>query len=56
MFPKLSSANRRTIEQLALQAICACYYYDFADCIDEMSDEELETIIANEGVDCLDCG
>lgn len=56
MFPRLYSANRRTLEQLALHTVCACYYYDLADCIVEMSDEELEAIIATDGVDCANCG
>lgn len=55
MVPKLYSANRRTLEQLALETICACFYDDLADCIVEMSDEELETIVANDGIDCPNC-
>ena len=55
MFPRIYSAHRRTLEQLALHAVCSCEYYDLADCIVEMSDEELESIIANDGVDCAGC-
>ena len=55
MFPRLYSTHRRTLEQLARHAVCACYYYELADCIDEINDEELESIIASDGVDCAGC-
>ena len=55
MFPVHYTARRKELEDRALSLICACWYYDLADCMSEMSDDELEDIIANDGVDCPDC-
>lgn len=40
--------DRETLEQQALQAVSAELYYDLADNIDEVSDEDLKAIIAGE--------
>jgi len=37
--------DREVLEHLALEQVCACLYYDLADCIDESSDEELIAIV-----------
>lgn len=50
------SEEREQLEKDALRAICACWYYNFADSIDAMTDAELEEIIADNSVDCPDCG
>ena len=55
MLPAQYTAYRKELEQRALFCICACYYYDLADCISEMSDDELQDIIDNDGIDCIDC-
>jgi len=52
---KFYTVEREKLEKAALQAICACYFYDLADCLDETSDEELEQIVANNGVECQNC-
>lgn len=39
--------ERDTLEAEAKQAICACYYYDLCDNIEQASDEELRAIIAD---------
>ncbi len=46
---------RDRIEKKALAVICACYYYDLADTIDSMTDEEIEIIIFNDGIACDLC-
>lgn len=46
---------REKLEKAALMAICACYYYDLADTIDSMTDNELDEIVANKGIDCDLC-
>ena len=56
----LSSLNyedldRGQLEKLALQEVCACQYYDLADCLDATSDQELVDII-NHNYDCAMCG
>jgi hypothetical protein len=43
--------RRVILERAALQMVCACLYYDLADCIDEASDQELTDII-NQNYDC----
>jgi len=48
--------RRQELEREALQTICACWYYDFADSIDAMTDDELIEVIANNGVECVNCG
>ena len=47
--------RRVILERAALQMVCACLYYDLADCIDEASDQELTDII-NQNYDCELCG
>ena len=47
--------RRVILERVALQIVCACLYYDLADCIDEASDQELIDII-NRNYDCELCG
>ena len=47
--------RRVVLEKVALKTICACQYYDLADCIDEASDQELIDII-NCNYDCPMCG
>ena len=47
--------RRVILERVALQIVCACLYYDLADCIDEASDQELIDII-NRNYDCEICG
>lgn len=41
----LHTPERGLLERAALLAICACHYYELADCLGEMSDSELEAII-----------
>ena len=38
---KMYSHEREKLEKAALEVICSCYYYDLADNIDSMSDDEL---------------
>jgi len=47
--------RRVVLERKALQMVCACMYYDLADCIDEASEQELINII-NRNYDCEICG
>ena len=47
--------RRVILERAALQIVCACLYYDLADCIDSTSDQELIDII-NRNYDCELCG
>ena len=47
--------DRELLEQLALEKVCACQYYDLADCLDTTSDQELTNII-NQNYDCEMCG
>lgn len=49
-------ACRDKLEKVALETICACWYYDFADNIGMMTDKQLEDIIAYNGVECVNCG
>jgi len=56
----LSSLNyedldRGQLEKLALREVCACQYYDLADCLDATSDQELIDIITH-NYDCEMCG
>lgn len=39
--------NREEREEKARINICACYYYDLVDNMDEATDEELDEIIAD---------
>lgn len=52
---KDSSVEREALEKKALEVICACNYYDLADNVDSMSNEELQEIITNNGVECDTC-
>lgn len=47
--------DRETLESEALEAVCACRYYDIADTLDEASDDELRAIINHENP-CEICG
>ena len=53
--PKVFTVERQQLEQAALEAVCACWYYDFADCINEITDAELEQIVTGDGVECPNC-
>ena len=46
--------DRELLEKEALAEVCACWYYDLADTIEEASDDELLTIM-NHGDYCDDC-
>lgn len=47
--------DRESLEEAALQAVCACRYYDLADNLDITTNGELLDII--EGHDgCHECG
>ncbi len=46
---------RLALEKDALLAVCACQYYDLADCVDSTCDQELTDII-NQNYDCELCG
>jgi len=41
----MSDITRETLEKQAIHAICSCWYYDFCDSIDSISDEELHKFI-----------
>jgi hypothetical protein len=47
--------DREQLEQLALQRVCACQYYDLADCLDATPSWELINIIKH-NYDCSMCG
>ena len=49
------SHYRVGLEKLALLQICSCLYYDLADSIDAVSDQELVDYTANR-YDCDMCG
>ncbi len=46
--------DREILEEAALQAICACRYYDLADCLNETSNGELLSIIQGQ-TRCRNC-
>ena len=53
---KMNSHEREKLEKAALGVICACYYYNLADNIDSMSDDELRELIDSDSPDeCSDC-
>lgn len=56
-FNKLTSdyQARARLEKAALMTICACYYYDLADAIDSITDEELERLISDTALECKMC-
>lgn len=39
--------NRQQLEEKAQQAICTCFHYDLANSMPDLSDEELQQIIAD---------
>lgn len=39
--------NREELEQAALAKVCACWYYDLQNSMDETYDGDLERVIAN---------
>lgn len=41
--------DRDTLEQTALQTVSSDYYYDLADTIDSMTDEQLYQIVECDG-------
>lgn len=45
--------DRETLEKIALEAICTCWYYDLADTIDALSDNDLYEIVERDK--CPDC-
>jgi len=47
--------DRETLEAQALEEICPCQYWDLADGMDSMSDDELWTIIWH-WIRCDMCG
>ena len=51
-----SDLERDSLEQLALQAVCAFQYYDLADCMNETTDYELQNIINGDyPCNCEEC-
>lgn len=36
---------REELEELAIESVCACFYYELRDTIEEMSEEDLVKII-----------
>lgn len=48
------SVSREELELQAMEAICACDYYDLADTLQENSDDDLWKIINREA--CAICG
>lgn len=51
----INKLGRKTIELIALDMVCACWYYELADNIDCMSESELLDII-NLNYGCEECG
>ena len=47
--------GRLALEKTALEAVCACQYYDLVDCMDTTSSKELIDIITQRH-DCEVCG
>ena len=45
--------SRKELEALALNAVCACWYYDLADTLEETPDTDLIRIIEREP--CKSC-
>lgn len=46
--------DREVLEEAALQAVCACRYYDLADCLSETTNGELLGVIEKRNY-CLNC-
>jgi len=40
--------SREQLEILAIEAVCACWYYDLLDALEETTDNELVRIIERE--------
>ena len=53
LIPK--SRERELLETAALLAICPCLYYDLADCMDTMPDDDLVEIVNGEFNVCGEC-
>jgi hypothetical protein len=47
--------KREDLEKQALEEVCACLYYDLADTVGEVNDDELWGII-NHTTKCEHCG
>jgi hypothetical protein len=52
---RVITPQRVMLEKAALLAVCACQYYDLADCMDATSDQELVDIVS-QNYDCPMCG
>lgn len=50
----LLTMSREELEQLAMQKVCACDYYDLADTISETPDADLIKVICSENT-CGTC-
>ena len=48
------STSREDLEKQALEAVCACDYYDLADTLQETPDEDLKRIINREACSICD--
>jgi hypothetical protein len=53
LLPK--TVERELLERAALLAICPCLYYDLADCIDEMPEDDLVDIVKGKYNVCEVC-
>lgn len=53
LIPK--TRERELLETAALLAICPCLYYDLADCIGEMPDDDLVEIVNGKYSVCGGC-
>lgn len=49
----IARVSREQLEALALNAVCACWYYDLADTLEETPDADLVRIIEREP--CKSC-
>lgn len=47
--------DRELLEKQALEAVCACLYYDLADNIDAEADDSLIAIVEHR-ITCDNCG
>ncbi len=52
---KTNSHERIMLENKALASICACYYYDLADNINTITDQELVCLITSLNKQCENC-
>lgn len=53
LIPK--TRERELLKTAALLAICPCLYYDLADCMDEMPDDDLVEIVNGKYNACVGC-